>query len=83
MKPSFDCARAATATEKAICASPAIATLDRVMAEAYGKIYAARRGTARSALVRQQKEWLKRRNACGADVACLATVYSTRISELQ
>lgn len=33
--PSFDCARAATPVEKAICANPGLAKLDRDMAAAY------------------------------------------------
>jgi uncharacterized protein YecT (DUF1311 family) len=83
VKPSFNCAKAFTKTEKAICASPAIATLDNVMVGLYKKVRGARKGAARNALVAQQKQWLKQRNACGSDIACLAQRYGTRIQQLQ
>jgi uncharacterized protein YecT (DUF1311 family) len=83
VKPSFNCARAATTTEKAICADPAIAALDNVMAGLYRKANAARRGSARNALVAQQKQWLRQRNNCGSSIACLARVYAERIGQLQ
>ena len=44
---------------------------------------AARKGAARSELTAQQKQWLKQRNACGPDVACLAQRYGERIGQLQ
>ncbi len=33
--PSFDCAKAGTDTERAICADPALSALERKMSEAY------------------------------------------------
>ena len=83
VKPSFNCAKAYARAEKAICGSPAIATLDNVMVDLYKKARAARKGAARGALVAQQKQWLKQRNACGSDIGCLAQRYGTRIQQLQ
>ncbi len=83
VKPSFNCAKAVARAEKAICSSPEIATLDNVMAGLYKKARAARRGAARNALAARQRQWLKRRNACGQDTACLAQRYGERIQQLQ
>jgi len=83
VKPSFNCAKAFAKAEKAICSSPAIATLDNVMVDLYKKVRRGRRGAARNALVTQQKAWLRQRNTCGSDIGCLAQRYGTRIQQLQ
>jgi uncharacterized protein len=61
-KPTFDCASAKLAVEKAICADPQLAKLDRQVDEAYkaalGKL--GRRGVAR--LRREQREFIARRD---------------------
>jgi tetratricopeptide (TPR) repeat protein len=63
-KPSFDCATARRKVEKAICADPALADLDR---EVHGSYVRATREsmTARQArtLRRKQEEFIARRNA--------------------
>jgi len=53
------------------------------MAGLYKKARAARKGAARNALAAQQKQWLRQRNACGSDIACLAHRYGERIGQLQ
>jgi hypothetical protein len=83
VKPSFNCAKAYAKAEKAICSSPAVATLDNVMVGLFKKARAARKGAARNALTAQQKRWLKLRNACQSDIACLAQRYGERIQQLQ
>lgn len=65
-KPSFNCATARRAVEKAICASPELANLDREINVANTKsVDAATRGSpgAGRALEREQDEFLARRNA--------------------
>ncbi len=83
VKPSFNCAKAWSKAEKAICANLEIATLDNEMVSIYVKHRRALRGARRRALINQQKQWLKQRNACGSDVACLAQRYGERIQQLQ
>ena len=73
-KPSFDCARAATATEKAICANPTLAAADREMAQLY---------KAASGQRDAQRAFLRRRNACGGDDGCLGDAYVARIAQLR
>jgi uncharacterized protein len=79
---SFDCSKAATATEKAICADPKVSDLDEYL----GRYYQAGRMTmsrdAAACLASNQREWLRSvRNAC-KDAACLRRVYLSRLAEL-
>jgi peptidoglycan hydrolase-like protein with peptidoglycan-binding domain len=78
--PSFDCARAGTPTERAICANPRLSALDRQLASAWSEAVAAAGGSA--ALLPQQQAWLAGRNACGADVACLDQQMASRVIAL-
>jgi uncharacterized protein len=80
-RPSFDCAKAATATERTICASDALASLDRDIAA----LYRQRRARAPSAqsVDTNQRQWLTVRDACGDDVACLEKEMSERRQHLQ
>ena len=82
----IDCTRARSPTEKAICASPALLSLDRQSAAAYAAALArepARQDALRADLVR----WLKARDAAcalpaAAIPACLRTQITTRIAAL-
>jgi uncharacterized protein len=89
VQASFDCAKAATKTEKLICASPEVAAQDRDMvalfAAANGK---AAVGTDASGALVAQRAWLKDRNTCAnmtpdADATtCLASSYRERSAAL-
>jgi len=77
---SFDCKKAATLTEKMICANGKVSDLD----EHLGRYYFAARaavGHGASCLVKNQREWIARRNAC-KDAACLERLYLSRLAEL-
>lgn len=82
---SFDCARAATPTEKAICADPALSRLDDQVAEAFRAaqgLWPA--GDWRAFLRNEQRNWLKDRDAtCKADRACLKRDYELRVRFLR
>jgi uncharacterized protein YecT (DUF1311 family) len=71
-RPSFQCAKAATATEKAICANDRLARLDRAIAAAYRRLNA-ELSPEHEAFGKEQSEFLKNRDACGADTSCLAS----------
>ena len=58
---SFDCAKASTRVEKAICASPALGKLDEDVAAAYAAARAGLDDTWRARLLRSQREWLASR----------------------
>ncbi|MDB6176184.1 peptidoglycan-binding protein [Paracoccus sp. Z330] len=77
--PSFECARAATPTEQAICADPALAALDRVLGDAWT---AQRQVDNSDSRLAEQRIWLAERDACNDDVACLQASMKGRLSVL-
>jgi uncharacterized protein len=87
---SFDCAKAKTAQEKAICASPQLSAADDQIAAAY-KVWlaAAPQGWA-DAIRDNQLAWLRTRdgscpsgNTNNPIASCLSDLYKLRINELQ
>jgi uncharacterized protein len=60
---SFNCAKAASQVEKAICASPALGKLDDDVAAAYAAARAGLDEPWRPRLLRSQREWLATRSA--------------------
>ncbi|NMY69894.1 lysozyme inhibitor LprI family protein [Pseudomonas sp. WS 5414] len=78
---SFDCAKAASASEKAICADPYTAGLDSQL----GKAWTATLAEAKDlkALRLGQREWLKQRDQCQADLGCLRSQYLSRLMVLR
>ena len=88
-KPSFDCAKARPGSSEAIiCADPALAALDRQLAD----VYAAARKKATNEkpplLQAEQRGWVKGRDECwkaqqGGQAACMRGAYVDRIVELQ
>lgn len=85
--PSFDCARAATAVEKTICATPALARKDLELATLLEQM---RHGydtiDDRAQLLALQRAWLKKRDAAcasaGDAAACLAAQYDAQHERL-
>jgi uncharacterized protein len=69
-QPSFDCKKAATATERTICANDRLARLDRSLAAVYRQLRTELAVTG-EVFANEQTVFLKQRDACGADVACL------------
>ena len=78
---AFDCAKAATHVEKAICANPELSQLDIHLHSYYlSAMYELEESKA--CLKTDQLQWLKTvRNVC-KDNACLKTAYLNRLSEL-
>jgi uncharacterized protein YecT (DUF1311 family) len=81
---SFDCAKAGTPTEKAICKNPAVSKLDDQVAAAFKTAQGLWPAGNWSAFIRsEQRWWLKDRDRiCKADVACLKQDYERRLSYL-
>lgn len=76
---SFDCTKASSFVEKAICTDKQLSSLDDQLAGLYK---AARAANANAATVEaDQKAWLSWRNQC-ADPACLKKAYADRIAAL-
>ena len=79
---SFDCSKAATATEKAICANPRVSDLDEYLGRYYQAGRASMGREAGACLASNQREWLRGvRNVC-KDAKCLERVYLSRLAEL-
>lgn len=78
---SFDCSTANNKTEKAVCGDPQISLLD----EKLGKLWHSTLASVpdAKALKADQRQWLKSRNACGDQTACLRREYLMRLSELE
>jgi uncharacterized protein YecT (DUF1311 family) len=86
--PSFDCGKAATDIEKAICKDPALAKSDLDMAELVHRIHQGSPTTgARKQLLDLQRAWLKTRDAeCrrAADLSgCLGGQYHAQYERLE
>lgn len=81
---SFDCAKAGTPTEKAICKDPVVSKLDEQVATAFKTAQTLWQAGNWATYIRtEQWEWLKDRNAiCKADVACLKQDYERRLTFL-
>jgi uncharacterized protein len=76
---SFDCAKAATASDRAICANAGLSALDGEL----GTIYA-QRVAANPALRQLERGWIQARTAgCGGNVACLTSLTNAQISFLR
>ncbi|MFP4274695.1 MAG: peptidoglycan-binding protein [Paracoccaceae bacterium] len=80
VRPSFDCARAGTATEHAICGSSDLARLDRQLAETYA--LALSRASSPGQLRVEQRAWLEARNRCAGNAACLRASMAGRLAAL-
>jgi uncharacterized protein YecT (DUF1311 family) len=81
IRASFDCAKAESAVEKTICGSRTLAAYDRSVAAAYrGRLL--RTDKPRAVIQQAQREWLKTRDACGADAACLEQNMRQRVDDL-
>jgi peptidoglycan hydrolase-like protein with peptidoglycan-binding domain len=81
IQPSFDCARAGNQAERAICSSAQLATLDRQLSATYQAAISSRPGSA-DGIRRDQRNWLRQRNQCGSNQACLAAQMQDRINLL-
>jgi len=76
---SFDCAKASSFVEKAICSDKRLSSMDDQLARLYKAARAA--ATNASALETEQKSWLSSRDRC-TNTACLKKTYADRIAAL-
>jgi uncharacterized protein len=80
---SFDCAKAASADEKAVCSDREMDDQDVEMSVLYNRLKQLVAMGARGELETSQTAWLKRREACGSDRACLSKAYADRLFQLR
>jgi uncharacterized protein len=80
---SFDCSKASTGTEIAICRHAGLSELDVRMATLFAvRMQIPMLMGARGAAQDEQRAFVARRNSCGADLACLRQTYQSRIAVL-
>lgn len=77
---SFDCKKASTPSETAICQDSALSKLDSDLAAVWKDALARSKNAA--ALKSAQLRWLAQRNACGGDAPCITDRYRERLAEL-
>lgn len=85
-QPSFDCKKAATPVEHALCADLALSRLDRDVADIYRQKQRYADANAKAALQQDQRAWLATRGkACtgGNLVPCLTKLYRDRLAVLK
>lgn len=73
-KPSFDCSTARLPAEQAICRTINLGSTDAGIAKTFGEILSYATEPEKNEIRREQREWLKTRNACGDEVGCLMVV---------
>ena len=80
---SFDCNKARSPDEKAICANTALNDKDVKMSVLYDINKRTLAMGGRGSLMDAQQQWLKDRRTCGANRACLNRAYDRRLGELE
>ena len=80
---SFNCAKAKTADEKAICKTQSLSDADVKMATLFDVDTHLVAMGERGSIQDDQSAWLKSRHACGGNIACLGKSYGDRIKVLQ
>jgi uncharacterized protein len=80
---SFDCTKPdLAADEKAICDNRTLNDQDVKMVTTFDILTQLMAMGARDTLRDEQSKWLKRRQECAADVACLTGAYQERMKKL-
>jgi len=79
---SFDCAKAGTKTERAICASYRLGAFDRSVADAFERYSIQASSPDLENAMEEQRIWLKQRDACGLNEKCILKKMRFRLSNL-
>ena len=79
---SFNCALANLPAELAVCNDDMLGSLDEQMAAEYFPLINAAPPEAALVIRAEQREWLKRRNACGYDLQCILGAYRAQLQRL-
>ncbi|PHM30693.1 lysozyme inhibitor LprI family protein [Xenorhabdus innexi] len=79
---SFDCTKAKSPDEKAICANQKLNDLDVEMSVKYHFLHGLFAMGVSGEMYNSQQAWLKKRQKCGGDTACLLQSYHQRLNQL-
>ena len=77
---SFDCGRASTPDERAVCADPQLSQLDSIAGEAFSRV---RQVAGPAEIMPIARDFLADRRACGAATACIMASYVAVIGTYQ
>lgn len=81
VKPSFDCNKASTTTERLVCSDDELASLDLKLANAYKNARNLADVAGKKKILEEQKIWLKAYNLC-KDKDCVKQNLEQRIKDL-
>ncbi|MGH8159402.1 MAG: lysozyme inhibitor LprI family protein [Rhodanobacter sp.] len=79
---SFDCSKAASPTEKLICSSAEISSLDGKLQQTYKTALTATDAYGKKALTEEQRNWVRYTRGICQDTTCLKQAYLARIAVL-
>jgi uncharacterized protein len=82
VSPSFNCRRASSRSERMVCGSDRLASLDREMSSQFYSALSRASGSARAELRRSRDAFLRTRERC-ADAACVEQSYLARMDEIR
>lgn len=80
--PGYDCAKAVTSTEHAICGSFELWLEDRALGPIYSVLRNLSSGGERTALAEKQRIWISQRDRCGDDAAGILDRYRAWLLDL-
>ncbi len=78
----IDCEKASKTAEKTICSSYSLGQREARVAAMYGILTSLVAMGARGDLGDAQLAWIKKRDGCETDLACIESAYSERIKQL-
>ena len=79
---SFGCQKVVQEDEKTICTNRTLNDMDVEMATKYQFLQGLFPMGTRGAMQDEQKKWLRSRQQCGGDTACLTKSYKSRLRQL-
>jgi uncharacterized protein len=78
---AFDCTKAKTGVETAICADPVLKRLDDDLAAAYAAVRSSFAEAEQKVMTQSQKRWIARREACSSNDGDVASCVTARTQE--
>jgi uncharacterized protein len=82
VSPTFNCNQRLNATERAICNNDDLAYLDQDMVAVYNQLPQFVNSSRWRQIRNEQRQWLKTRNSCGANVGCIRRTVNRRVGVL-
>lgn len=80
---SFDCSKASTSVEKAICSHEKLSAYDSELAHLYNELQDKLAKDQFEEVRSDQRNWIKERNKCGDSFDCIEDAYYDRIFKLK